>query len=174
MEIVIILLVIVILILIYLLYENFVGIPSLIKNTVSPNLKIGSWTIRDLSGNLQFIHDSTKYSDKWDTMRDKGFINMDTVGNIYLGRFGSGYIADNLNGIKDGLVNGNNKKIKIGSWTIQDNNTNLQFVQDNVKYNGDWSMMKDTGFINMDAVGNIYLGRYNSGYIADNFNAVKK
>jgi len=65
---------------------------------VSNSLKIGSWTIRDKKGHLQFIKDGTAYNDDYYAIpADQGFLAMVSDGNLWLSRStGRTWVADNL------------------------------------------------------------------------------
>ena len=65
---------------------------------VSNSLKIGSWTLRDKNGHLQFVKDGTAYNDNYGAIpADQGFLAMAQDGNLWSNKSsGRGWVADNL------------------------------------------------------------------------------
>ena len=70
------------------------------NSNIVGSLKIGSWTIKEVNGDLQFIKDDAKYDNSdWWKMSDTGFLAMTSNGNFWVSRsIGRGLVADNLSG----------------------------------------------------------------------------
>jgi hypothetical protein len=65
---------------------------------VSNSLKIGTWTIIDRNGHLQFVKDGTAYNNDYGAIpANQGFLALAGDGNLWSNRStGRGWIADNL------------------------------------------------------------------------------
>ena len=126
-------------------------------NTTGP-LKIGSWTIRDYKGRLEFIKDGVQYNDDYNAIaKDKGFLSMSDSGDIWLQKTsGYGWVGDtklNISGgtitgpltvngtlnvkgthIADGQLNMNNLLNMNGKIAMNDNAIMIRSVGDNNHY----------------------------------------
>jgi hypothetical protein len=77
-----------------------------VRNQLNTNkLKIGSWTIQEINGHLQFIKDGTVYNDDYSKIQpDTGFIAMTQDGNLWINRKTVsgrvwGFLTNNFNNI---------------------------------------------------------------------------
>jgi hypothetical protein len=79
------------------------------KLSITGQLKLGSWTIQDNNGHLQFIKDGVQYDNDYGKIpQDTGFIAMSQDGNIWSNRStGRGWLADNKLNVAGGTINGN-------------------------------------------------------------------
>jgi hypothetical protein len=89
------------------------------KLSITGQLKVGSWTIQDNNGHLQFIKDGTQYDNDYGKIpQDTGFIAMAQDGNIWSNRStGRGWLADNKLNVSGGTINGSltvNNDLNIG------------------------------------------------------------
>jgi hypothetical protein len=76
---------------------------------INGSLRIGSWTIRDQGGHLQFVKDGTDYKDNYnDIPNNSGFFAFSQDGNIWMCRDTGpkGWIGENKISKNGGTING--------------------------------------------------------------------
>jgi len=123
--------------------SNSLTMPGVLNvNTLNTKgtLKIGSWTLMDRNGHLQFIKDGTAYNDDYSKIpQDTGFIAMGQDGNIWSNRStGRGWLADNKLNVSGGTINGD--LIMNGKIAMNDNRIILRGINDPnhyIKWNGE-------------------------------------
>ena len=128
------------------------------KLSITGQLKVGSWTIQDSNGHLQFIKDGVQYDNDYGKIpQDTGFIAMSQDGNIWSNRStGRGWLADNKLNISGGTINGSltvNNDLNIGGKLT----TRRIDANDVVNINNKLAMNDRPIFIRGENDGNHYI-----------------